>query len=73
MGCDGIVTVTLDARVEDKHKAGVLGEAASSPPLPRLVPAGLCPLWEGGSSEGRLGSGVPVPPGSHLGLFWHCP
>lgn len=32
-GWDG--TVTLDARVEDKHKSGVLGEAASSPPLPR--------------------------------------
>lgn len=63
---DGVVT--LDTRVEDKYKAGVLGEAISSRPFPCLVPAGLCPLQEGGSSEGWAQESQ-----SHLGLFWCCP
>lgn len=49
--------------------------AASSPVLPCLVSALLCPLWEGGSPGVGLCSGVPVPPVSHLGvdeLVWSC-
>lgn len=34
-------TVTFDARVEDKHKSGVLGEDASSPPLPHYQPGSV--------------------------------
>lgn len=41
---------------------------ASSPVLPCLVSALLCPLWEGGSPGVGLCSGVPVPPVSHLGV-----
>lgn len=59
--------VTLDARVEDKHKASVLGEAASSPPLPHLVPDRFCPLQEGALRVGW--AQVSLSQGPTLGCF----
>lgn len=54
MRWDGIVTVTLDARVEDKHKAGVWGKLLH--PLLSLV-------WY------QLGS-VPSGKGAALRVGW---
>lgn len=54
--------------MEDKHKAGVLGETASSPPLSHLVPAALCPLLEGGA----LRVGWAQVSQSHLGPTLGC-